>query len=163
VSAGPSGSWGGPAGPTAQQDEPPAGVSFESGEDAVLQVAARSRILINVLPLTHATRGILNARLFSAMPMGAALIQLGRGEHLVEEDLTRALDSGRLAGASLDVFRKEPLPPDHPWWRDPRILVTPHQASDSSPVLVADQVSRAALDVAAGRRPETAVDRANGY
>ncbi|MCT7378501.1 NAD(P)-dependent oxidoreductase [Chelativorans salis] len=139
------------------------GVTFEAGEDAILKTAARSRILINVLPLTHATRGILNALLFSAMPKGAALVQLGRGEHLVDEDLNRALDSGQLAGASLDVFSREPLPPDHPWWRDPRILVTPHQASDCSPVLVAAQVCRAALDVVAGRRPETAVHRANGY
>jgi glyoxylate/hydroxypyruvate reductase A len=97
------------------------------------------------------------------MPKGAALIQLGRGEHLVDADLDAALDRGHLAGASLDVFRQEPLPENHRWWRDPRITITPHQASDCSSDMVAEQVSRAALDIVAGRMPSTAVDRSLGY
>ncbi len=141
----------------------PAGVEFECGDGAAERVAARARILINVLPLTPQTRGILNARLFSAMPEGAVLIQLGRGEHLVEADLLAALGDGRISAASLDVFATEPLPRDHPFWQDERILVTPHQASDSSPDLMARQVVEAARDVVSGRRARTAVDRTNGY
>ena len=142
---------------------PIAVVDLETGPDAVMRTAARSRILINVLPLTPETRDILDQKLFAAMPKGAALIQLGRGEHLVDADLDAALDSGHLAGASLDVFRQEPLPENHRWWRDPRITITPHQASDCSSDMVAEQVSRAALDIVAGRMPSTAVDRSLGY
>lgn len=147
--------------------EPPtkssAGVSFESGPDAVRRTAAKAHMLINVLPLTPETRDILDAKLFATMPAGAVLIQLGRGEHLVEDDLILALDNGLLSGASIDVFRTEPLPGNHPFWRDPRIVVTPHQASACSTTIVAEQVAQAALDVVAGRRPQTAVDRCSGY
>ncbi|WP_099867699.1 NAD(P)-dependent oxidoreductase [Pararhizobium haloflavum] len=139
------------------------GVTLEAGADAARKVAAASRILVNVLPLTSETRDILNSDLFAIMPQGSVLIQLGRGEHLVDADLDKALASGQLAGASLDVFRDEPLPGGHPWWSDPRILITPHQASDCSSAMVAEQVSRAARDVVAGRRPATAVDRKLGY
>ncbi|WP_157017901.1 NAD(P)-dependent oxidoreductase [Mesorhizobium xinjiangense] len=142
---------------------PPAGVEFECGEGAIERVASRASMLINVLPLTAQTRGILNAKLFSAMPKGAVLIQLGRGEHMVEADFLAALDEGQISAASLDVFASEPLPPGHPFWDDERILVTPHQASDSSPRLMARQVVEAVREIAAGRRPVTAVDRLNGY
>jgi glyoxylate/hydroxypyruvate reductase A len=142
---------------------PSAGVCFESGPDSVRRTAAKAHMLINVLPLTPATRDVLDAKLFATMPAGAVLIQLGRGEHLVEDDLILALDNGWLSAASVDVFRTEPLPGDHPFWRDPRIVVTPHQASDCATALVAEQVAQAALDVVAGRRPQTAVDRGNGY
>ncbi len=145
------------------KDETTPGVSFETGPDAARRTAARVRMLINVLPLTDATRDILSADLFDRMPMGAVLIQLGRGEHLVDADLDAALDSGRLSAASLDVFRHEPLPAGHPWWRDPRILITPHQASDTAPELVARQIARAVHAVMDGRVPDTAVDRASGY
>ncbi|WP_248304799.1 NAD(P)-dependent oxidoreductase [Breoghania sp. L-A4] len=148
---------------SAPKGEAMPGVSFETGPGSAQRTAARARMLINVLPLTEATRDILSAGLFDQMPMGAVLIQLGRGEHLVEADLDAALDSGRLSAASLDVFRREPLPPEHPWWRDPRILITPHQASDTAPELVARQIARAVHEVMDGRTPDTAVDRASGY
>lgn len=142
---------------------PPPGVRFEAGEGAIERVAAAAHILINVLPLTPATRGILNAEFFQKMPHGASLIQLGRGEHMIEADFAAALDSGRIASASLDVFAVEPLPPEHPFWADERIFITPHQASDSSSELMAEQVMRAASAIAAGKAPETAVDKAKGY
>ncbi|WP_417674952.1 NAD(P)-dependent oxidoreductase [Roseibium sp.] len=147
----------------APEDEQHPGIRFEIGDDAVMRTAAQSQALVNVLPLTAATKGILNAELFAAMPPGARLIQLGRGEHLVDEDLDAALNSGRIGGASLDVFHTEPLPSDHPWWKDERILITPHQASDSSRRLMAEQVVQAACDVAAGRNPRNTVDRTIGY
>ncbi len=143
--------------------EAPDGISFEAGPEGIDRVAARSQALINVLPLTPETEGILNARLFSLMPRGARLIQLGRGQHLVDADLDAALDSGQLGGASLDVFHVEPLPSDHHWWTDKRILITPHQASDSSRTLMAEQVVQAALDTAAGKTPLNTVDRSRGY
>lgn len=148
---------------SAPTEQPAGNIRFETGEGSIHRVAAASQALINVLPLTPETRGILNRDLFSAMPRGAKLIQIGRGEHLVDADLDAALDSGRIGGASLDVFHVEPLPADHPWWHDPRILITPHQASDSSRHLMAEQVTQAACDVAAGRVPRHAVDRARGY
>ncbi len=139
------------------------GVRFESGEGAAHRVAEQAAILINVLPLTGETRGLLNLDFFNRMPQGASLIQLGRGEHLIEADLLRALDSGRIASASLDVFDVEPLPKEHPFWADERILVTPHQAGDCSPHRMAEQLVRAAQAVVAGEIPETVVDRSNGY
>ncbi|WP_048646992.1 NAD(P)-dependent oxidoreductase [Nitratireductor soli] len=139
------------------------GIAFESGKGAAERVAEQASILINVLPLTPATRGLLDLDFFNRMPKGSALIQLGRGEHLIEDALLKALDSGRIASASLDVFDIEPLPPEHPFWADDRVLVTPHQASDCSPRLMARQLARAVQDMAAGRIPETVVDRADGY
>lgn len=142
-------------------DEP--GVTVLSGTDAIGHVAERAQFLVNVLPLTEETRGILDARLFARMPRGAVLIHLGRGSHLVAADLDAALASGQLSAASLDVFPQEPLPAAHPWWRDPRILITPHLASDTSPEFVAAQVVETAEAVRAGRVPFNAVSRASGY
>ena len=127
------------------------------------QVAARSDILINVLPLTPSTRDILNADLFARMPRGAALVQLGRGPHLVEEDLLAALDTGQIGGASLDVFRTEPLPRDHLFWSHPHVLVTPHEASVTSPKAVTDALVRSVQDIENGHHPTAAVDKTTGY
>ncbi|MFP4271128.1 MAG: NAD(P)-dependent oxidoreductase, partial [Alphaproteobacteria bacterium] len=104
-----------------------------------------------------------DAAFFAALQPGATFVNLGRGELLVEADLLRALDEGRLAGAVLDVFRTEPLPADHPFWRHPRILVTPHIAGSTLPAtgapLVADNIRRARE----GRPLRHVVDRARGY
>ncbi|MEP0234792.1 NAD(P)-dependent oxidoreductase [Roseibium sp.] len=144
-------------------EAPAAGISFERGGSSVERVAAKSQALINVLPLTPQTENILNEDLFNQMPTGARLIQLGRGQHLVDEDLDRALASGQLGGASLDVFRTEPLPGDHRWWRNDKILITPHQASDSSAAIVAKQVTEAAIAAVNGHVPENTIDRTQGY
>lgn len=139
------------------------GITRLSGVDAIHDVAARSDILVNVLPLTESTRHILDADLFARMPEGAALIQLGRGAHLVEDALLDALDSGHLSGASLDVFEQEPLPADHPFWAHPRIVVTPHEASVTSPAAVARTLVQSVREMQAGRRPENAIDKTSGY
>jgi glyoxylate/hydroxypyruvate reductase len=102
----------------------------KGGLDALL---GRSRVLICLLPLTPETDGILNADFFSKMPKGAYLINAARGGHMVEEDLIPALESGRLAHATLDVFREEPLPGNHPFWDHPQITVTPHNAAITDP------------------------------
>jgi len=100
----------------------------------------RSRILICLLPLTPKTRHILNYTTFSHLPRGAYLINVGRGGHLNEEDLIRSLDEKQLAGACLDVFETEPLPPGHPFWTHPRIRVTPHISSPTRPESVVPQI-----------------------
>lgn len=105
------------------------GVTCFAGEAQLPDFLARCDILTCLLPLTDETRGILNRRLFEMLPMGASLINVGRGGHLEEEDLLPTLDSGRLSGAVLDVMESEPPPLDHPFWRHPRIVITPHVAS----------------------------------
>src|SRR5690606_24961103 len=97
-----------------------------SGLDAFL---ARSKILVDVLPLTAETANLLDRRAFARMPEGAHVINVGRGGTIVDEDLLAALDEGRLASATLDVFRVEPLPPEHPFWSHPKVTVTPHLAA----------------------------------
>jgi glyoxylate/hydroxypyruvate reductase A len=86
-------------------------------------------VLISLLPLTAETENILSAALFAALPDGAVLVSAGRGGHLNEADLLAALDSGKLDYAVLDVFREEPLPPDHVFWRRDDIIITPHVAA----------------------------------
>lgn len=132
----------------------PAGLSAMLGE---------TEVLVNLLPLTAETRGLLDAALFGKIRRGGYLIQVGRGEHLVEADLLAALDSGQLAGAALDVFATEPLSQDHPFWRHPRVTVTPHDASDVSISAVASTLAVTANAVRAGQRPPHAVDRVRGY
>lgn len=124
---------------------------------------ARSEIVVNLLPVTEATVDILNARTFALLPRGACVINLGRGEHLVDEDLIAVLDSGHLHSATLDVFRTEPLPAGHPFWDHPRITVTPHrsrrQRADQILPYVVENVRR----FRAGRELLQVVDRARGY
>lgn len=139
------------------------GVAYFTGAEALHQAADGSAVLINVLPLTAETENVLNADLFDRLAPGAWLIQIGRGEHLHDSDFARAIDSGQLAGASLDVFRTEPLPDTHPFWGDARIRITPHIASDSTPDIVVEQVLHSAQQLRAGQRPALAIDRARGY
>jgi len=87
------------------------------------------KVLVNLLPHTPDTANVLNTRTFSKLARGAYLINVARGAHLVEADLLDALASGQLAAATLDVFQEEPLPPDHPFWQEPRITVTPHMSA----------------------------------
>jgi len=110
------------------------GVRGFAGEGERRAFLERTEILVNLLPLTPATRDILNADLFRTLPAGASIINCARGEHLVEADLLAALESGHIASATLDVFHEEPLPADHPFWDHPRVLVTPHVASLIDPV-----------------------------
>ena len=122
------------------------GFVSHAGRAGFEQILARSEILVCLLPLTPATEGILDAAAFARLPAGAALVNAGRGGHLVEADLIPALDSGQLSGAVLDVFRDEPLPPDHPFWTHPRIIVTPHVAAETHPptaaAIIRDEIRR---------------------
>ncbi len=105
------------------------GVRGFAGEAQFHDFLAASRVLVNLLPLTEATRGILNRETLSQLKSGGFLIHIARGAHLVEDDLIPLIDSGQLAGATLDVFQVEPLPAGHPFWRHPKIVVTPHASA----------------------------------
>ncbi|MCL7942506.1 glyoxylate/hydroxypyruvate reductase A [Marinobacter sp. ATCH36] len=101
-------------------------VTTFAGADSLDAFLGSTRVLVNTLPLTDETRDILDHRHLSQLIPGAVVINVGRGEHLVEDDLLRAIDDGHVARASLDVFRQEPLPADHPFWQRPEITITPH-------------------------------------
>lgn len=133
------------------------------GEAMLVPFLERSDFLICLLPLTDATRGILNARTLAALPEGASLINMGRGGHVVEADLLAALDFGRLARAVLDVFPEEPLPPEHPFWSHPRVVVTPHVAGITNPLTAADQIAANIRRALAGEPLENVVDVGRGY
>lgn len=104
------------------------GVETFHGPDGLDGFLSGLDFLVCLLPLTPQTEGILNAGLFSRLPRGAHLVQAGRGRQLVQDDLLAALDSGQIAAAVLDVTDPEPLPQGHPFWTDPRIILTPHIA-----------------------------------
>ena len=106
-----------------------AGVQTFSGPQGLSDFLAASRVLVNLLPLTPETENILNKDTLGQLQPGGYLINVARGRHLVDEDLLALLDSGHLAGATLDVFRQEPLPAGHAFWRDARITVTPHTSA----------------------------------
>jgi len=116
------------------------GVASFAGDGELPALLARSDILVCLLPLTAATASILCAANFAHLPPGAFVINAGRGGHCVEADLLAALDSGRIAGAALDVFSVEPLPADSPLWTHPRVAITPHAASKTLPASSARHV-----------------------
>lgn len=144
-------------------DDPHADVRYYTGATSNCDAAEGADYLINSLPLTLATENVLNTELFARMNPGSRLIQIGRGEHLIEADLTAAIENGQLAGASLDVFRTEPLPDDHPFWDNPRIRITPHIASDSMPEIVRAQVVETARALRDGTPMRLRIDRSRGY
>ena len=111
-----------------------------AGENELPSFLGNSRILVCLLPLTTATKGILKTKLINALPDQAYLINVARGAHLVEDDLLIGLDTGKLSGACLDVFAAEPLPATHPFWTHPAITITPHIASITDPSSAARQV-----------------------
>ena len=138
-----------------------AGVRCVAGGHAFAGFLGRSEFLVCLLPLTPATRGILNRATFDALPKGAVVINAARGDHLIEADLLAALNDGRLAGAVLDVFSVEPLPEDHPLWRHPNVLITPHVASLSNPTTGAAHIVATLRAVRTGERPAHLVDPAD--
>lgn len=120
-------------------------------------------ILVCMLPLTADTENILDARLLALLPRGAKLVNVARGRHLVEADLLAALDDGHVAHATLDVFRTEPLPAEHPFWGHPRIRVLPHTASYSQAEIAAEVVAENLRRLESGRPLLHLVDRSRGY
>jgi glyoxylate/hydroxypyruvate reductase A len=139
------------------------GVENYHGPEGLEPFLNGCEIVINVLPLTEATEDILNSRTLSMLPKGAKLINIGRGQHIVDDDLIAALDSGHLDHATLDVFRTEPLPEDHPFWDHPKVTVMPHTARLSQPANVAPQVAENIRRFRAGEPLIQPVNRDAGY
>jgi glyoxylate/hydroxypyruvate reductase A len=140
-----------------------AGAQTYAGKDQLKPFLATSEILVCLLPLTDETRGILGKDTFDALPRGAAIVNCGRGEHLVVPDLVAALASGQLRGAVLDVFASEPLAVDDPLWRTAGVIVTPHMASMASQSVVATQVADNIRRLLAGEALHHEVDMQRGY
>ncbi len=139
------------------------GVRTHHGDVGLQTFLSSCRVLVNLLPLTPDTRDILNRETLGRLLPGGYLVNVARGAHLVEEDLLALLDSGHLAGATLDVFRTEPLPPEHPFWRHPKLTLTPHTSArtlrDESIAQIAGKIR--ALE--AGQPIAGLVDRFRGY
>jgi len=140
-----------------------AGVRTFSGADALDDFLSETDILVSLLPLTPSTVGLLDAARLGRLPKGAALILCSRGEHLVTEDMVALIRSGHLRGAVLDVFEQEPLPADHPLWREPGVLITPHMAAIASWEVIAQQVAENVRRLRRGEALLNVVDRARGY
>jgi glyoxylate/hydroxypyruvate reductase A len=139
------------------------GIRSFSGQGGLHDFLAASRVLVNLLPLTPDTENILNRDTLSRLQPGGYLINVARGAHLVEDDLLALLDSGHLAGATLDVFRTEPLPVGHPFWSHPRITLTPHT---SARTLLGESIAQIVGKIAALERGEAiagVVDSVRGY
>lgn len=139
------------------------GVHHFHGAGQLPAFLAASRVLVCLLPLTPDTENILNRKTLAQLPPGSYLINVARGAHLVDQDLLDLLDAGHLAGATLDVFRTEPLPHEHPFWRHPRLTLTPHT---SARTLRGESVAQIAGKIAALERGESVagtVDAQRGY
>ena len=139
------------------------GVECFAGVQALDAFLARCDVLVCLLPLTDATRGLLDKRLFGRLPKGASFINVGRGAQVNQQDLLEALDSGQLQNAILDVTDPEPLPDSHPFWTHPRVRVTPHIASATRPEGAVDVVLENIRRRSGGLAMVGEVDRGRGY
>lgn len=142
------------------------GLRCFAGEEQFDAFLGATRVLVNLLPLTESTRGILNRQTLSRLnggKPGGYLINVARGAHLVEAELIPLLDSGQLAGATLDVFEVEPLPAEHPFWRHPKITVTPHGSARTVRGASVAQIARKILAIERGEPVAGVVDPKRGY
>ncbi len=140
-----------------------AGVACFAGREELTAFLARAQVLVCALPSTSETRGLLCRATLARLPRGAHVVNIARGELVVDDDLLALLDEGQLSGATLDVFREEPLPPGHPFWHHRAITMTPHV---SAVTLVADSIAQVATKIRALERGEKVtgvVDRDRGY
>ncbi len=139
------------------------GVTCHFGDDGLEQILSQAEIVITLLPLTAGTENLLNAQRLSKMPRGACIINPGRGPLIDDDALLKALDTGQISHATLDVFRVEPLPKDHPYWAHPQVTVTPHIASETRPAsssrVIAENIRRSV----SGEPLLHLVDRKAGY
>mgnify|MGYP004707410017 FL=1 len=139
------------------------GIRCFNGDVERDQFLSQAGILVNLLPLTPETKGILCHSTLSQLPEGAALINCGRGLHMVPQDIISATESGRLQGAVLDVFPHEPLPVDDPLWTTRGIIVTPHMASAASFGTIARQIGENIDRFNSGSSPHNAINPLSGY
>lgn len=139
------------------------GVTCLHGQDGLRVALSQAEILVLLLPETAATENTLNADTLALLPKGARILNPGRGPLIDDEALLRALNTGQVGHATLDVFRTEPLPPDHPYWAHPNVTVTPHIASETRPDTAAQVICENIQRSEAGRPLLHLVDRALGY
>lgn len=139
------------------------GVTVWSGADNLPGFLAELDVLVNLLPATPATDGLINHALLSHLPKGAGFVNVGRGLHVVQGDLLRALDDGTLCGAVLDVVTPEPLPQDNALWHHPRLTITPHVASEAAREVQARYVADVVHALARGETPALLCDVTRGY
>ncbi|MEM1373857.1 MAG: glyoxylate/hydroxypyruvate reductase A [Pseudomonadota bacterium] len=140
-----------------------AGITCHSGSRGLREVLSSSEILVLLLPYTPQTENTLNADTLALLPTGAKIINPGRGPLIDDAALLAALDSGQVGAATLDVFRQEPLPKDHPFWSHPKVTVTPHIASTTRPDLASERVAQNIRLSEAGQPMLDVVDRRAGY
>ena len=139
------------------------GVRCFAGAGQLGDFLQASSILVNLMPLTPETEDLLNRATLSQLQRGGYLINVARGRHLVEEDLIALIDEGHLAGATLDVFRTEPLPSEHPFWRHPKITVTPHTSARTLREESIAQIVGKILALQRGEPIRGVVDPQRGY
>ncbi|SFC03308.1 2-hydroxyacid dehydrogenase [Tropicimonas isoalkanivorans] len=140
-----------------------AGIDCLSGPAGLEEALARAEILVLLLPLTPGTEDLINAAHIDQLPRGAVILNPGRGRLIDDDALLAALDAGHLGHATLDVFRTEPLPPDHPFWAHPKVTVTPHIASETRPDTASEVIAENIRRGEAGEPFLHLVDRDRGY
>ncbi|MEZ4944912.1 MAG: glyoxylate/hydroxypyruvate reductase A [Cyclobacteriaceae bacterium] len=139
------------------------GITVYAGANEFPKFLNETDILVSVLPLTNETKGILNKKNLQLLPKNAFVINVGRGEQLIDEDLVTLISEGHLSGASLDVFTEEPLPKNNILWKQPRVNVTPHIASLTNPNSVAPQIVDNYYRAKEGKPLLNVVSREKGY
>ncbi|WET39182.1 glyoxylate/hydroxypyruvate reductase GhrA [Citrobacter enshiensis] len=139
------------------------GVESFAGEEELAAFLSQTRVLINLLPNTAETVGIIHAGLLAQLQDGAYVLNLARGVHVNEDDLLAALESGKLKGVMLDVFSREPLPKESPLWKHPRVAMTPHIAAVTRPAEAVEYISHTILQLENGKPATGQVDRQRGY
>ncbi|OOY10120.1 glyoxylate/hydroxypyruvate reductase A [Thioclava sp. F36-7] len=140
-----------------------AGISCLCGDDGLREALTRAEILVSILPDTPETTELLNADTLAQMPKGARIINPGRGTLIDDDALLAALDRGQIGHATLDVFRVEPLPPEHPYWAHPHVTVTPHIAAESRAETASEVIAENIRRGEAGEPFLYLVDRSRGY
>ncbi|MFT8802821.1 MAG: glyoxylate/hydroxypyruvate reductase A [Gluconobacter cerinus] len=139
------------------------GIKSYAGPEELDAFLAATDVLVCLMPLTDATKGILNKELFAKLPKGACLINCGRGGHLAQDDLLLALDEGLLSQAVLDVTDPEPIPEDHPFWKHPLITLTPHIASSSHAETGGEMILKNIIQFEKGAEMVGEINRSSGY
>jgi glyoxylate/hydroxypyruvate reductase A len=139
------------------------GITCHSGEEGLQDVLKTAEILVLLMPLTPATENLINAQTLAQLPKGAVIINPGRGPLIDDTALLEALDTGHIAHATLDVFRQEPLPQDHPFWAHPKITVTPHIASETRPETASQVIAENIHRSEQGKALLHLVNRTTGY
>jgi len=139
------------------------GITLHRGAAGLREILSTCEIIVSLLPLTEETRDLMNRDSFALMPRGSAFINVGRGGTVVDADLIAALDSGQLRAATIDVFREEPLPPDHPFWSHQQIQWTPHIAAKTVPETAVASVVANIRGYEAGGELLHVVDLGRGY